>query len=185
MTDVRLATVVAMGAVLAWASSCGSSSKTTTGSAADSQQVWASSVCNALLTWRSSIHTTAQKLKNTAELSKATIRQASGEVATADTTLLSSLENLGKPPTPAAAQAKTTVDQLSTQLKSSANKIHNAATSGESVSQAASVAKNELTGMSEAVSSSVKKLQSLQGSASAAWRKAFSSAKSCQTLAGS
>lgn len=183
MTRMRLATLVMVGAVLVSASGCGSSSKTTTGNAADSQQVWANSVCNTLLTWNSSLHSARQTLTNTKDLSKATIRQASGQVAAANTALVSSLNNLGKPPTPAAGDAKTIVQQLETQLKSSANQIHNAPSAGN-VSEAATVTKQQLTAMASATSAAVKKLQSLNGSASAAWKKAFSNAQSCQALAG-
>jgi hypothetical protein len=181
MTRMRAMTVVVIGALL-WTAGCGSSSKTTTGSAADSQQVWANSVCNTLLSWQSSLHSAKQTLTNTKDLSKATIRQVSGQVATANTALVSSLNNLGKPPTPAVGEAKTIVQQLQTQLKSSANQIHNAPSAG-SVSEAATVTKQQLTAMTNATSTAVTKLQSLNDSATAAWKKAFSSAKSCQALA--
>jgi hypothetical protein len=52
------------------------------------------------------------------------------------------------------------------------------------VSQAASTINTQLTTMSNAVSAAVKQLQSLKGSASAGWKKAFSNAQSCQALAG-
>ena len=183
MTHVRLPAVLLIGAVFLATSGCGSGSKTTTGSAADSQQVYANSVCNTLLTWNSSLHSAKQTLTNTHNLSKATIRQASGEVAAANTALVSDLKNLGKPPTPALGEAKTIVQQLQTQLKVSASQVHNAPSAG-SVSEAATVTKQQLTAMANATSAAVKNLQSLNGSATAGWKKAFSSAKSCQALAG-
>jgi hypothetical protein len=168
-------------ALAVFVTGCGSSNKTTTGSSAESQQVWANGVCNSFLTWESSLRSAGQKLQG-GQLSKAALRQAAGDARAANTQLVSSVNNLGKPPTPAAAQAKSIVQNLENQLKSAVAEVKNTASSA-SAAQAVSVARQQITKMSTEVSSAVRQLQSLKGQSS--WKKAFSNAKSCQALAKS
>lgn len=181
----RGATAVLSVALIAFAFGCGSNAEPTTGSSAQSQQVWANSVCNAFLSWESSVKSIGQGLKGQAR-SKSAIQQAAREVQGASTTLRTTVKSLGKPPTPAAAQAKSIIQTLANELQSAGAAVNDAlskASGAKGVGQAASVAQQQVTKAFSDVSAAVTQLQSLN--AQGTWKKAFSSAQSCQALSKS
>jgi hypothetical protein len=168
------------------AAGCGSnsSSKTTTASAASQRTAWANSVCAPLVTWETAVKSIVTQVKS--QPSKSAITSAANQAESATQTLVSSLKGVGKPPTPASGEAKSTVEQLSTQLSDSADQVKSETeniSGAQGIAAAASaVAATAKTAKSD-VSSALAKLKSLDSNG--AWKQAFSEAESCKTLQGS
>jgi hypothetical protein len=189
-TRTRLAffAVLVVLGVLA-AAGCGSSksSSTTTTSenAAASRTNWANSVCGPLVTWKSTMKSIGQQLKGSTP-SKSSLQSAAKQAESATQTLVNDLKAVGKPPTPAADQAKKTVDQLESELTSDAGSIKSTASnvSGvQSLSAAAKSVKATVSTMRTQVSSAVSQLKSLGPNGE--WQQAFSQAQNCKTLSSS
>jgi hypothetical protein len=109
------------------AAGCGSNKSadtTTTSSTVD----WANGLCTAVSTYQASLTSAAKAL--TGNLSKSGLQQAADDAKTATDTFVTTTKNLGKPDTKAGAQAKTTVDTLSSQLDDDVSTIKSATGSG-------------------------------------------------------
>ena len=170
------------------AAGCGSNgsskSTTTTASTASQRTAWANSVCAPLVTWESTVKSTAAQLKS--QPSKSGISSSAKQAETATQTLVDSLKAVGKPPTPAAEEAKSTLDQLRTELGDGADQIKNE-TENISGAQGIAAATSALTAttktMKSQVSSAVTNLKSLGPNGE--WKLAFSQAQSCKMLQSS
>jgi hypothetical protein len=126
------------------------------------------------------------QLKSGQISSKAGLQNASGQLESATKTLVDSLKGLGTPPTPAAQQVKSDVDQLTQELSSGADQLKSetASVSGaQGVLSAISSASATVSKMASDVSATVTQLKSVD--AQGAWKQAFSQASSCKTLSGS
>src|SRR5215217_5254299 len=86
-----LATLLAVLALVA--TGCGSDDENESASA-----TWADDFCGALTTWKGSIESVGDTLKNVDELSKAKIEQAANDVSDANQTLADDVDALGEPP---------------------------------------------------------------------------------------
>ena len=169
-------------------SACGSEKEastttaTTTSTGAAATASWASDLCTSLNTWKSSLTSARAKVKGDG-VSKANLQEAGNTVSEANTQLQDDVEALGKPPTPAAAEAKTSVQQLQQQLRNQANRIDDAVSgvSGVSdLSSAVSTTTGALTAMRDDLSATANKLGSLPGESE--WDQAFADSAACGEL---
>lgn len=182
----RYAPVVVLLVLVAGCGSSGSSKSSTTTESAQSQRVdWANAVCAPLVAWKSSVKSTASQVKNS-QASKGELSNAAKQIEDATKTLVNSLQSVGKPPTPGADEAKSTVTGLQSQLSDASDQIKSdvAGVSSASglVTAASSVAATAKT-MGSEISSAVSKLKSLGPNGE--WKQAFSNAQSCTTLKSS
>jgi hypothetical protein len=143
---------------------------------------WANSLCSAITAWRTSVESAVNSV-NSGNVSKSTLQKAADQVKSATQSFVGSVENLGKPETKAGAQAKTALDQLSTEISTERDKI-NTATSGitslSGIIAAAPTVLNSLKTMRTDVSTTYKQLQTLD--ASGELSNAFKQASACTTL---
>jgi hypothetical protein len=174
-----LAVVLALALAAAGCGSSKSSSGTTT-SAAQQKANWADGMCSALATWESSVKSAGSKLSG-GNLSKSTINDALTGISDANKKLKDDLDSLGKPPTPSADEARSSLQSLSTDMSQNVDKIKQALSSGNATG-AASAASSAAQAMAHDVQQTQTKLQSL--SAEGGWQKAFANSASCKKLSG-
>jgi chromosome segregation ATPase len=144
-------------------SACGSGKKstsTTTDAAATEQ--WASSVCSAFTTWKTSLEDIKSNL--TAGLpSSSDLRQAGRQFEDATQTLTKSLEKLGPPDTAGGQAAKNAVSTLENNLSQSMTTIENTLKSSDSsvagVIAAIPTLKTELTKMKDDLTQAANQLK--------------------------
>lgn len=148
-----------------------------------SAKQWAGDVCSAFLTFGDSVEKTIAGLKSSGSVDDAATSAKSGiQAATKD--LESTLESLGKPPTPNGTQAQSTIQSLGKQLSADANNIEQALTPppsspGEAASAFATIGSVVQKGVGQA-KDAAKTLEGLKGDS--ALKKGFQSASSCQQL---
>jgi hypothetical protein len=172
--------VVAVVAVLA--AGCGGSDDSSSGTTATA--TWADGLCSAITTWKSSITSIGDTLKN-GDLSKDALTSAVDDAKSATDTLASDLGSLGKPDTEAGQQAKESVDQLSTDLKDDMTKIQDAVDGVSGVSgivSAVSVISSTLVTAGNQVTSTISDLKNLD--AKGEIEDAFKQSSSCSDLTG-
>jgi hypothetical protein len=174
-----LAAVLALALTAAGCGSSKSSSGTTT-SAAQQKANWADGMCSALGTWESSVKSAGSKLSG-GNLSKSTLNGALNGIKDANKKLKDDLTSLGKPPTPSADAARSSLQSLSTDMSQNDEKIRQALSSGNA-SGAASAATSAAQAMAHDVQQTQSKLQSL--SAEGGWQKAFANSAACKNLSG-
>jgi len=176
------ATIPMLSASLATALLCaGCGSKGTTTST-ESTSDWAGNLCTAITTWKTSVNSAVDSVTS-GGISKSSLQDAAAQVKAADQTLADTLKNLGKPDTKAGAQAKQSLDQLSTEISTEQQKISAAiggVTSVTGIVAAAPVVLDSLKTMGTDVSTTFKQLQSLD--ASGELSSAFDQASACQAL---
>jgi len=115
--------VVAVAALVLSASACGGGKKsatTTTVSAATAG--WASSVCTAFTTWKTSLQQSKANLTQ-GGMSDANLQTAATEARDATQTLEQTLESLGPPTTTGGEKAKQDLANFKTSISFSVNKI--------------------------------------------------------------
>ena len=175
----RVVLLLAVGlAALVLLSGCGSKSNSSTSATVD----WASNLCTAITTWKTSVDSAVNSVSSS-NVSRSSLQKAADQVESATETFVDSLKKLGKPQTTAGAQAKTTLDQLSTQISSERDKIKTATSGVTSISgiiAAAPTVLESLKTMRTDVSTTYKQLQTLD--ASGELSKAFKQANACTTL---
>jgi methyl-accepting chemotaxis protein len=173
---------VAVLVVLLALSGCGSSEE----NEVEPHAAWADGMCVALAKWEASIKSAGSTLKDAETLSKAKVQEAAGTVADANAELASGLKALGKPPAPAADEAKAAVRELSAQLDGTATQIraaaHKVSTAKDAV-QAVSVVSAALLEMSSDITSTLTTLESLNGADE--WKQAFADSEACKSLGSS
>jgi methyl-accepting chemotaxis protein len=175
--SLALVVVVALGLV---AAGCGSKSSQPM-STAD----WANGMCSAITTWKSSIKSSTDSLKS-GNLSQDSLKTTAGDMKSATETLESGLRDLGKPDTQAGQQAKDSVDQLSSELKTDTDSIKSAADGISDVSSARTAAASISTTvatMGNQVSSTVTSLKQLDPKGEL--KTAFQQSSSCTQLSSS
>jgi ABC-type transporter Mla subunit MlaD len=146
---------------------------------------WADAVCTDITTWESSITTAADSLKG-GSISEDSLKSAADDVTSATETLESDLKDLGKPDAEVGQQAKDSLDQLSTDLKTGADSINTAVDDASGVSgvvSAATTVTTTLETMGNQVSSTITSLKQLdpQGEIETA----FQQSSACQQLSSS
>ncbi len=162
------------------AAGCGSKSSQPT-STAD----WANGVCSAFTTWKSSITSSVDALKG-GNLSQDSLQSTADEMRSATETLESDLKDLGKPDTQAGQQAKDSLDQLSSDLKTDTDSIKTAVDGVSDLSGVASAAATVSTAlgtMQSQVTSTVNSLEQLD--AQGELQTAFQQSSACQQLSSS
>ncbi len=161
---------------------CGSKSTTTS---TESTTDWAGSLCTAITTWKTSITSAVDSVKS-GSVSKSSLQKAADQVKSANQTFADTVKGLGKPDTKAGAQAKDSLDQLSTNITTEQDKISteiDGATSVVGIITAAPVILDSLKTMGTDVTDTFKHLQTLD--ASGELSSAFDQASSCQSLKSS
>lgn len=178
-TTAGAAALVAAVALLA--AGCGGSSS----SSATPTDTWASGVCTAITTWKTSL-TNIESTVKSGGLSKESISGATTQAAAATNTLAQDLKKLGKPDTQAGQTAKSDLDQLSSELTKNVKTIQDAvsgASGAAGVLTAVSTASSTLVTMGQEVSSTLTSLQKLDPKGEI--QQAFKQANSCKSLLGS
>jgi hypothetical protein len=108
-------------AVTACGGGKGGESTATAGASATVQ--WASGVCTAFTTWKTSVKSSLEDVKLSAHPSSSDVQHAGNEVRDATETLQQSLKDLGKPDTKSGAAAKQNLDTLRTVMSNDMDKI--------------------------------------------------------------
>jgi hypothetical protein len=144
---------------------------------------WAGSVCSAFLTFGSSVESTIEGLKSAGSVEDAATAAKQG-IQDATKELQSTLDDLGKPPTPNGTQAQTTIQDLGKDLTADANDIEQALTPApSSPGDVASAFATIGSDVQKAVSQTKDAANTLKGlKGDSALRKGFESASSCQQL---
>ena len=96
-----------------------------TAASASPTSEWADGLCSAITSWTSSLSSIGDTLKQ-GNLSKDSLTSAVDDAKSATDTFTSDLDGLGMPDSDAGQQAKDSVDQLSTDLKSNMTTIEDA-----------------------------------------------------------
>jgi phage-related protein len=153
------------------------------GAATTSAKDWASGVCSAVQTFADSVDTALSSLKN-ADSVQSAAQGASDSLQKAATDLQSSLNDLGKPSSSDATQAKKAVQKLGTQLSNSVDAIRGLLTpapqtAAEIASTFAEIG-SEVTKAVDVAKSTANTLKGLKPNG--ALRKAFQRAPSCKQL---
>ena len=175
--NTRAAAAAATAVVALLAAGCGSNKSadtTTTTSTVD----WANSVCGAVSTYQGSLTSAASSL--TGNLSKSGLQNAVDQAKTATDTFVSTVKGLGKPNTTDGAQAKSTIDTLSTQLDDDLNTIKSI--SGSSLLEGVSTASATLVTAQKQITSAFDQLKGLDPKGELG--DAFSQASSCSSRTG-
>ena len=180
--------VIALLAALALAgcggSDKGSESNTTTQSAAEKRAAYADSLCSALATWKDSLTSVSSTFQG-GNLTKEKLQEAATTVSDANKKLADDVKSLGTPEI-AGPQAKASLNTLTNELESSADKIEQAAKGVSNTQQAlaaVSTASAALLKMSTDISTTITELQSLD--VAEGWKQAFANSASCQSLSKS
>ena len=161
------------------AAGCGGSSSSTTPT-----DTWASGVCTAISTWKTSL-TSIESTVKSGGVSKASLNAGVTQATDATKTLADSLKKLGKPNTQAGQQAKDDVDQLSSELTKNAQTIQDAITNASGAAglvTAISTASSTLVTMGNEVSTTIGDLQKLDPKGEI--QQAFKQSSSCKSLLG-
>jgi hypothetical protein len=179
VTSTRIALVPLIAALALLAAGCGKSSKPET--TAD----WANGFCSSATTWKESVQSAISPLKN-GNISKDSINTAYDDFKSATDTFVKDVKDLGKPNTQDGAQAKQDIDNLTTQISSSADEIKNDVSNVSSISGALAAVPSvttTLSSMKDAVSTTYNSLQMLD--AGGQLSTAFQNSDACKTLKAS
>ena len=178
---MRPAFAILLAAVLAL-SGCGGSKNSS--SSQPTAASWTDDLCSALVSWENSLKSAGSKFKS-GQMSKSSLQATASDVSKANQKLKSELQSLGKPPATGAAQAKSSMSDLSNGLKANVDKIQQALSgisSAQDIAAAVSAIGGAVSSMGAELSSTTKTLQSL--ASDDPWRKAYANSASCQKLAG-
>ncbi len=179
-----VALVAAM--LLLVAAGCGGSSKknsaaTTSTAAMTTVSVndWANGFCSAVGNWATSIRSVGTTLRGNP--TKSNLQSATATIKNANQTLVASLQSLGRPDTQRGAQAKKTIDELATSLKSHSDQINSAVKSSSGAGAAAAISTN-LVAMGQAFQTSLSQLKTLNEQSKGSLKKAFDQSSACQKI---
>ena len=179
MTSARLIFLPLIAALVLVAAGCGKSSKPETATE------WANSFCSSVTTWKESITSAVSPLKS-GNITKDSVNTAFNDFKSATDTFVKSVKDLGKPPTQAGDQAKSDIDQLSTEIDNSVKSIQDDIGNVSSVTSALAVVPSvtaTLSSMQTAVTTTYNTLKQID--ASGKLTSAFANASSCKSLASS
>ena len=161
------------------AGSTTSSVSTTTSGGGTALDEWATGLCQAVASWKSTVVQTKAKLT----ASQADFASASQAITSASQALVGSLEGLGTPPEPATAQAKDSIDALSSNLQKESGAIQTALNgtfnSQSEITQASTQVRSSISRMNRDISKTVAELQALPDGA---WKQSFREVPSCQAV---
>jgi hypothetical protein len=180
-TGITVGASALVASVALLAAGCGGSKSSTV----TPTDTWASGVCTAVTTWKTSL-TNIETTVKSGGLSKDSINTAVNQAKSATDTLAKDLKKLGKPNTQAGQTAKSDLDTLSTELNKNVQTIQDAisgASGAAGVLTAVSTASATLVTMGQEVSSTLTALQKLDPKGEL--ETAFKQADSCKSLLGS
>lgn len=166
-------------ALVVAAAGCGS--KSSSSSATDT---WASGLCSAVTTYQAALTSAGSTLK-AGGVTKTSLQSTANDVSSATDTFVSTVKGLGKPQTTAGAQARQSVDTLSSELQKDVDSMAAATADLSSVSgvlTAVSTVGTALAGAGTQISETWHGLQQLD--AKGELTKSFSSADECKSLDG-
>ncbi len=167
------AALVAALAAIALAGCGGSSSE-------ESQtEDWANGMCSALVDWTNSVKAAGENVSK-GDLSKSSLQDATNAISDANKQLSDDLKSLGKPPTPTADEAKSSLQQLSKDLSAQVENIREALSGGGDITSAITAAGTAVQAMSKDLQDTSNQLQAL--SKDDTWSNAFKNSESCQKL---
>ena len=161
---------------------CGSSD-TDESADASPTAAWVDGFCSSLTTWKGSVESVGETLKNTDELSRAKIEGAADDIANANETLAADMDDLGAPPKTAVPEAQDAVAGLRSEVEKSASQISQATESISSATgllTAVNIASTALLTLSSEISGTVATLESLD--AADEWKQAFADSDECDSL---
>jgi hypothetical protein len=173
---VLAAVVVAMAFL---AAGCGSS-KSSSGSV--SSEDWANNVCSAITTWTDSVRKTGNDLR-AGNVSKSSLNSAVDDFQSSTQQLADDLKGLGRPNTSAGKQAQASVDKLSGEIQSDADKIKSEVKGASGIAGLQKALANvgvTLTQMGEQVTTTFGELGNLD--AKGELESAFKKADKCSSL---
>ena len=179
-TRTRAGAVLLVAFAALAAAGCGGSSSSST----TPTDTWASGVCTAISTWKTSL-TSIESTVKSGGVSKDSLNAGVTQATDATKTLADSLKKLGKPNTQAGQQAKDDVDQLSSELTKNAQTIQDAITNASGAAglvTAISTASSTLVTMGNEVSTTIGDLQKLDPKGEI--QQAFKQSSSCKSLLG-
>ena len=179
-TGIRAVAALLVALAALAAAGCGGSSS----SSATPTDTWASGVCTAVSTWKTSLTDIASTVKS-GGVSQDSLNSAATQAKDATSTLADSLKKLGKPDTQAGQQAKDDVDQLSSELSKNVQTIQDAisnASGAAGLLTAVSTASATLVTMGNEVSTTLTDLQKLDPKGEI--QQAFKQSSSCKSLLG-
>ena len=122
-TSVLAACVLSLALVAAGCGGDDDATSETETAAETSAEEWADGVCTALTTWTEDLDAAAEPLGDVSSLSGDSIRQAAEDVKVATETLTESLRGLGRPDTESGEELQSSVDDIATDLESSAEAL--------------------------------------------------------------
>jgi len=167
----KLGSIAVAAAVLAVAGCGGSDSSSAT-------VKWADGVCSAVVDYKNALKDAASSVQSSP--SKQSLDKAVKSVQSATTTFVDKVDGLGQPDTKAAASAKQTLKDLSSELTKDANAI--AAAGSESPLNLVSTVSTALLSAQSQIKAAVSELKQLD--AKGELQGAFSQASSCDSLTG-
>lgn len=170
--------LAAVCAALALAAGCGGGDDTS------ATEQWASSACSAVNTWTSSIQSIGETVRQ--DPTRAGVEKALDDLESSTQTLVDDLKGLGAPETEAGQEAQDEVNSLADDLDQSLEEMKGAAdnvSSASDVLSAISVVTANLSTMADDASSTIDKLQQLDGGQEL--KDAFENADSCADLRSS
>jgi hypothetical protein len=171
MSSKLLLLPVLVAALLA--AGCGSSDDETSGA-----NDWASSVCSAVSTWKTSVSSAATSLQG-GNLSENSLESAFDDVTDATKTLADDLKDAGKPDTADGQKAKGVVDQLAGEIEDGAQEISDAIDGGSPL-EAISTITGTLATMGDQVGAAVDQLEQLEPAGEL--KDALNNADECSSL---
>jgi len=184
MNRTRTIPLLAIAAVAGVLAGCGGGSSETTTQAQPAAQ-WASDLCSAASTWKTSVTSATEPLKG-GNISKDTLQTAAGDIKDATDTLVNDVKALGPPDTQSGKQAKDVVDKLADDLSSGVDKLKQNADNLSSASDAVTAVSTmgaTLATMADQVSAAVDKIQKLD--AKGELESAIKNEPECDSLLGS
>jgi ABC-type transporter Mla subunit MlaD len=178
--EIRAGAALLVAVAALAAAGCGGSSS----SSPTPTDAWASGVCTAISTWKTSL-TSIESTVKSGGVTKDSLNAGVTQATDATKTLADSLKKLGKPDTPSGQQAKDDVDQLSTELSKNAQTIKDAITNASGAAglvTAIATASSTLVTMGNEVSTTIADLQKLDPKGEI--EQAFKQSSSCKSLLG-
>ena len=179
----RCVPIAAALAIVALTSGCGSSGKE---SASPSERAaYANGLCGAVATWQNGMQSVGLALRDVDELSQPALalEEVASTVSGANTKLSDDVKALGDPPETGGDEAKAAVEDLSSKLERSVDKIKTAAknvSDEQSGVKAVNVVTAELLEMSRAIAATITQFKSI--GAAGEWKKAFAASEACEFL---
>jgi hypothetical protein len=187
---VRLAGVALLGALAGSAAGCDDSADDSSDDQEPQQsaaEAWADQLCSAGVDWRTAINDAQVTLTDVSSLSADAARDAVDDVATATTTFIEELGQMGPPDTEAgdaaAAQLSALSDGLEEQQAVISDARDQAADSPQALLAQVSTVTGAIAAMLADISSSVDDISQLDGAQEL--RSAFQASSACQELRAS